>query len=224
MAKPVSQRYRCHLPGRPGGSAFHRDDEVVGLDPGAAVLDGVEAPDKIAELFEDASQRFSGSRAPRAITNGPKYSAYCLTASSTDGKSKLMVSRAIAALTPAALNTSATCASIIPPERRRFNPGGGGGIKEPVSLNSSPTKPSLTNIVIAIRPLGRETRVSSAAARPWSGANIAPNVDVTRCQRPSVSPHPRPSFLPAGGHGFSPLVAIESPHHRGCSCVIRSGA
>jgi len=35
------------------------------------------------------------------------------------------------------------------------------------------------------------------------------------CQRPSVSPHPRPSFLPSGGHVFSPLVAIFSPHHVG---------
>ena len=36
------------------------------------------------------------------------------------------------------------------------------------------------------------------------------------CQRPSVSPHLRPSFLPAGGHGFSPLAAIETPHLVGC--------
>ena len=31
------------------------------------------------------------------------------------------------------------------------------------------------------------------------------------CQRPSVSPHGRPSVLPDGGHVFSPLVAIGSP-------------
>ena len=31
-------------------------------------------------------------------------------------------------------------------------------------------------------------------------------------QRPSVSPQSRPSVLPSGGHLFSPLVAIGSPH------------
>ncbi len=30
------------------------------------------------------------------------------------------------------------------------------------------------------------------------------------CQRPSVAPHRRPAVLPAGGHVFSPLVAIGS--------------
>jgi hypothetical protein len=34
---------------------------------------------------------------------------------------------------------------------------------------------------------------------------------VVRCQRSSVSPQWRPSDLPAGGHVFSPLVAIGSP-------------
>ena len=37
------------------------------------------------------------------------------------------------------------------------------------------------------------------------------------CQRPSVSPQPRPSVLPAGGRVFSPLVAIGSPHCVGCA-------
>ncbi len=32
------------------------------------------------------------------------------------------------------------------------------------------------------------------------------------CQRPSVSPHGRTSVLPGGGHPFSPLVAMSSPH------------
>ena len=31
------------------------------------------------------------------------------------------------------------------------------------------------------------------------------------CQRPSVSPHRRPSDLPSGGRVFSPLMAIGSP-------------
>jgi hypothetical protein len=35
------------------------------------------------------------------------------------------------------------------------------------------------------------------------------------CQRPSVSPHPRSSHLPTGGHDFSPLAAIRTPHRAG---------
>ncbi len=34
------------------------------------------------------------------------------------------------------------------------------------------------------------------------------------CQWPSVSPQVRPSVLPTGGHLFSPLVAMSSPHDR----------
>lgn len=40
------------------------------------------------------------------------------------------------------------------------------------------------------------------------------------CQRPSVSPQLRPSVLPTGGHVFSPLVAIGSPHYVGCAAVV----
>ncbi len=35
---------------------------------------------------------------------------------------------------------------------------------------------------------------------------------LSKCQWPSGSPQLRPSFLPARGHDFSPLVAIKSPH------------
>lgn len=41
-----------------------------------------------------------------------------------------------------------------------------------------------------------------------------------QCQRPSVSPQLRPSVLPTGGHVFSPLVAIGSPHYVGCAAVV----
>ena len=51
------------------------------------------------------------------------------------------------------------------PQRRGCTPGGGGGINDPVSVNSSPTKPSSTQVVIAIRPPGRQTRTSSPAVR-----------------------------------------------------------
>ena len=37
------------------------------------------------------------------------------------------------------------------------------------------------------------------------------------CQWPSVSPRVRPSVLPTGGHVFSPLVAMGSPHDVGCA-------
>ncbi len=40
------------------------------------------------------------------------------------------------------------------------------------------------------------------------------------CQRPSVSPHFRPSVLPAGGHVFSPLAATGSPRRGGCRAVV----
>jgi hypothetical protein len=36
--------------------------------------------------------------------------------------------------------------------------------------------------------------------------------EVCVCQWPSVSPQLRPSVLPTGGHPFSPLVAMGSPH------------
>jgi hypothetical protein len=35
------------------------------------------------------------------------------------------------------------------------------------------------------------------------------------CQWPSVSPHVRPSVFPTGGHLFSPLAAMGSPHDVG---------
>ena len=35
------------------------------------------------------------------------------------------------------------------------------------------------------------------------------------CQWPSVSPHARPSVFPTGGHLFSPLAAMGSPHDVG---------
>ena len=42
---------------------------------------------------------------------------------------------------------------------------------------------------------------------PWAGAP-----GHVGCQWPSVSPQVRPSVLPTGGHVFSPLVAMSSPH------------
>jgi len=44
-----------------------------------------------------------------------------------------------------------------------------------------------------------------------------------RCQWPSVSPQLRPSDLPTGGHLFSPLAAMISPHGRVGCCVLVQG-
>ncbi len=49
------------------------------------------------------------------------------------------------------------------------------------------------------------------------GAILSPllsNIALSVCQWPSVSPQVRPSVLPTGGHLFSPLVAMSSPHDR----------
>ena len=43
-------------------------------------------------------------------------------------------------------------------------------------------------------------------------AQIRRAVPRLTCQWPSVSPQLRPSVLPTGGHLFSPLVAMSSPH------------
>src|SRR3954471_2684842 len=115
----------------------------------------------------------------RAITNGPKWSAYSLTASATESKRNTTSSRLISGDTPAAANISRACAST-PHTGGGSTPGGGGGRNAPVSLNISATKPSLTQVVISTRPPGRQTRTSSTAAPAWSGANIAPKVEITR--------------------------------------------
>src|SRR3954447_7269402 len=111
------------------------------------------------------------------MTNGPKSSAYSRTASSTDANRKITSSRVISGDTPAAVNISRACAST-PHSGGGSTSGGGGGRKAPVSLNSSPAKPSLIQVVISPRPPGRQTRTSSAAAPVWSGANIAPKVEM----------------------------------------------
>jgi hypothetical protein len=52
-----------------------------------------------------------------------------------------------------------------------------------------------------------------ATERP---SQVGSSLDHTRgCQRSSASPQGRPSVLPGGGHEFSPLVAIGSPHRCG---------
>ena len=56
-----------------------------------------------------------------------------------------------------------------------------------MSVNSSPMKPSLTHVVIRTRPPGRQTRMSSAAAAAWSGANMAPKVETTRSKLASAN-------------------------------------
>ena len=47
-----------------------------------------------------------------------------------------------------------------------------------IVLNIVPTAPSGVQLAIPIRPPGLTTRSSSAAAFCWSGANIAPKIDI----------------------------------------------
>jgi len=59
--------------------------------------------------------------------------------------------------------------------------------------------PSGVQAASAIRPSGRQTRASSAAARSWSGANITPTTDSTASNDPSgygsASASPRSSSI-----------------------------
>jgi hypothetical protein len=52
-------------------------------------------------------------------------------------------------------------------------------------------------------------RLGRGITRAKSFSEIVTTDD--ECQRPSVSPQPRPSLLPTGGHFFSPLVATNLP-------------
>jgi len=68
----------------------------------------------------------------------------------------------------------------------------------------------------AVLPRGLGSNSSRTISLPkdaFKNGKGAPRED---CQWPSVSPHPRPSFLPTDGHVFSPLVATNLPTLRGC--------
>jgi hypothetical protein len=56
---------------------------------------------------------------------------------------------------------------------------GGGGTCLPVAANTSFIIDPGAQFDMPIRCPGRQTRTSSSATRCWSGANIAPNVDMT---------------------------------------------
>ena len=83
---------------------------------------------------------------------------------------------------------------------------------EPVSLNSSPAKPSSAQVVMPTRPPGRQTRTSSCAAFAWSGANMAPNVDVTRSKLASSNGR---SCASPSTHSTSTLASAA--RRRACS-------
>ena len=61
----------------------------------------------------------------------------------------------------------------------------GGGTCLPMVLNSWPMKPSGVQLARPILPPGLQTRISSAAARSWSGVNITPKVETTTSKLPS---------------------------------------
>ena len=61
----------------------------------------------------------------------------------------------------------------------------GGGTWAPTILNIWPMKPSGVQLARPMRPPGRHTRSSSAAARSGLGVNITPKVDSTASKVPS---------------------------------------
>jgi hypothetical protein len=63
-----------------------------------------------------------------------------------------------------------------------------------------------------IMVLVSDTSSSERVDRP---SVVAKRLEVFGCQWPFVSPRRRPSFLPADGHVFSPLVATNVPTHTG---------
>ncbi len=59
-------------------------------------------------------------------------------------------------------------------------PPGGGGTSSATVRNIRPIEPSGVQHASAIIPPGRQTRSISSAVRLWSGANMCPNVEITR--------------------------------------------
>ena len=82
----------------------------------------------------------------------------------------------------------------------------------PLSLKSSPAKPSFSHVAMTVPPPGRHTRTSSAAARRWSGANIAPNVEITRSNEASANGR---SWASASTHSTS--TPASAARRRACS-------
>src|SRR5687767_11336137 len=63
---------------------------------------------------------------------------------------------------------------------------GGGGRYLVDNLNICPAKPVGVQLAIAIRPPGLHTRTSSSAVTSGRGANIAPNIVITRSNKSSA--------------------------------------
>ncbi len=72
-----------------------------------------------------------------------------------------------------------------PPLDRRAQPGRRRHVAPDGPEHFWPMNPSGVQRASAIRPSGRQTRASSAAARSWSGANITPTTDSTASKDPS---------------------------------------
>ena len=56
----------------------------------------------------------------------------------------------------------------------------GGGTWAPTVFSSRPMKPSAVQLATPMRPPGRQTRTSSAAARSWSAVNMTPIAETTK--------------------------------------------
>src|SRR6201999_3631947 len=68
--------------------------------------------------------------------------------------------------------------SSLPQRTGAVAPGGGPPVCLAITAKKSERPPSGTQLAIPIRPPGLTTRSSSSAVRCWSGANIAPKIDI----------------------------------------------
>ena len=68
--------------------------------------------------------------------------------------------------------------ALVPHRSGDLTPAGGGRCL-PIVLKRWPMKPSGVQLARPIFPPGRQTRISSAAARSWSGVNMTPKVETT---------------------------------------------
>lgn len=79
---------------------------------------------------------------------------------------------------------SAAMRACVPQSMGERSPGGGGTCR-PMTWKSRPMNPSGVQLARPIRPPGRVTRSSSAAARSWSGVNITPKEESATSKLPS---------------------------------------
>ena len=124
-----------------------------------------------------SSSVFTGPKLWRRSASSPR----ALSAANVDTRSSISRSNA-------SPSSSSSRARGRPQSSGAPAPSGGGGWNGDVSLNISPIPPSGVQFASPIRPPGRVTRASSAAAASWSGANMTPNVELTTSKLASSIP------------------------------------